>query len=208
MSGIGIVGDYVAKKLGSQRVKQLVMTDASQAMLQASTSKAEKVAGLAQTTIFQPKSFDVILCRAGLNNLEKDLYPDVLDKIIKTLDTDGILVVQDHFPLTASQKLAINALEQHISKEDGRNDTPYVPAIHEIEELLVAHQGKVLHKTTESIRVPLTRRLQAKKYTKEQVERTLAVAMQYSTELLPENTKDQISIIYPISTLVIGKEST
>ena len=102
MAGTGIVGRKMQELSPAIRI---VYQDKSQKMLSSNVyqSKDERVLSDATALSMAGKSFDIVFCRGGLNNVAKEDYPKILGEWLRVLGEHGIIVLQDHFATTEEE---------------------------------------------------------------------------------------------------------
>lgn len=161
MAGIGIVGRKIREMIGGLRV---VYQDKSGKMLASDKydENDERVLCDSAKLSMPDDSFDIVLCRAGLNNIAKEDYPKVLREYVRVLRPKGIGVLQDHFAQTPEIKETINRLEMEVSRLEGKSDETYVPTIAELMEMLQIAGAKPTTEQTFVLEFSLKKRFAAK----------------------------------------------
>jgi ubiquinone/menaquinone biosynthesis C-methylase UbiE len=161
MAGIGIVGRKIREMIGGLRV---VYQDKSRKMLDSDKydEKEERILCDATQLSIPDDSFDIVLCRAGLNNIAKEDYPKVLREYVRVLRPKGIGVLQDHFAQTPETKETLNRLETEISRLEGKEDETYVPTVAELKDMLQEAGAKPTAEQTFDLEFSLNKRFASK----------------------------------------------
>ncbi|MFA6027992.1 MAG: class I SAM-dependent methyltransferase [Patescibacteria group bacterium] len=208
MCGTGIVGKHLLEVIGADKITKMVFIDGSQKMLDAIETTLEKFQAFAEKLPFKDESFDLLVVRAGFNNVEKGLYVPILQELLRVLAKDGVLIVQDHFPIDEQSQIAVNALELQIAEADGRNDTPYIPTTVEFGEMVQAAHGKIMAQSEFEFPFNFTDRFKSKGLSEESIAQlNTSILAQSANRLQVKIVGDDILITHPITTFTITKES-
>lgn len=140
MAGTGLVGRNMQKLFPGINV---VFQDASEKMLDSDVFKDtdQRILSNATALSFVDKSFDIVFCRAGLNNVRQEDYPKILREQLRVLNDDGMLVLMDHFAYTEEEARVINEIETMVKKMEGIIDEVHVPTMQKLLEIIKGAGG-------------------------------------------------------------------
>ncbi len=207
MAGTGIVGKSMQKVFEALEVTFL---DKSERML-ASDSYSDSdnnrvLADIAETGL-EDHSFDLILCRGGLNNLGEKQYRSVLTEFARILKNDGLIVLQDHFAASSEAKMTINLLETEVARLEGRSDDTYVPSLDELSELITSVGARLVSKDSFVVRMSMRDRFENKGLDSVDLKSIRDIVKSQAAIDFEEHT-DDIVVYLPIFTLVVSGENT
>lgn len=204
MAGTGIVGKAMQEVFEALEVTFL---DKSERML-ASESHSDNnrvLADIAETGL-EDHSFDLILCRAGLNNLGEKQYHSVLTEFVRILKNDGLMMLQDHFAMTQETKMVINSLEAEVARLEGRSDDTYVPSMDELSELITSVGARLVSKDSFVVRISMRDRFEKKGLDSVDLKSIRDIVKSQAAIDFEEQGED-IVVYLPIFTLVVSGES-
>ena len=154
MCGTGIVGLHIQ----SNRNVEMTFADKSrEVMIDILGSK--HVCDIALMDSFKNNQFDFIVCRGGLNNLSFDQWSRAISEIKRVLQSKGILIIQDHFPMNESQFSEINSIEQQIARAEEKDTIPWIPILNDFKSFF---QGYGFDYTTFLMEINLEKRMKKK----------------------------------------------
>ena len=205
MAGTGLVGRKMQELFPGIKV---VYQDGSIKMLSfgAYQNSDERIL-LDATTLdvaIADKSFDIVFCRAGLNNVKKEDYPKILAGQLRVLNNNGILILMDHFAQTEEEKKVINQIETEVKRIEGISDEVYVPTMEDLRGLIKNAGGKITDEQLSRVRFSMKERFISKgiKWLDFFIFRKILKAQNV---LKYKETGDDIILIYPITTIAIQK---
>jgi|GEM_PF-4979972 len=203
MAGIGIVGRKIRQMINNLHI---VYQDKSEKMLASDKydENDKRVLCDAAKLSLPDDSFDIVLCRAGLNNISKEDYPKVLREYVRVLRNGGIGVLQDHFAQTPKIKETINLLETRMSRMEGKDDETYVPTIEELKTLIIQAGGKVRKEQSFEIMFSLKKRFAAKGINQPDLSAFKGILAEQSG-LINQVNDDDIYLTYPGITISFVK---
>jgi ubiquinone/menaquinone biosynthesis C-methylase UbiE len=206
MCGTGAVGHFLGEYFGTETIERLIFIDASIKMLKEIEGNVEKVRAYAENLPFDEKYFDIMVCRYGLNNIQREQYVPILKEYIRTLSEEGVLTIQDHFPKSFADAEALNEIEKFIAVQDGRNDNPYIPPIDFFKEIVAYMGGRVIDVTEFGYNWSLRDRLLSKdKGVVDIGEIKQSLLGCTPTDIKMDFTDDDLLITYPITTFSIER---
>jgi len=203
MAGTGLIGRNMQKLFPEIKV---VYQDGSKKMLSSGVYKDSDERVLSDTTALgmADKSFDVVFCRAGLNNVKKEDYPRILAEYMKVLHDDGIVILMDHFAQTEEQKEVINQVETEVKRIEGIGDEVYVPTIENLRELIKDARGRVANEQLSMVSFSMKKRFLSKGIEGQDLS-TFIKILKAKNVLKYEEKGDDIVITYPIATISFQK---
>ena len=150
------------------------------------------------------KSFDIVCCRMGLNNVAEVNYPKILKEYLRVLNDDGVVILQDHFARTGEEQKVINALETEVSIMEGIKDETYVPTLQGLRKLIQEIGGKVA--SEESFEAPFSAK---QRFFSKGIEQPnllkIKKILEAQSAIKYEYKEEDIIIVYPISTIAFKK---
>jgi len=203
MAGTGIVGHKIKEKFEKFHI---VYQDKSKKMLSSNFYRKEDERILSDSTSLDiaDKSFDIVFCRVGLNNICKSDYPKALKEYIRVLRNEGVGILQDHFAHTEEAKKVINQIETEISNIEGRSDKTYVPTARELGKLIQKARGKVLSEQSFEINFSIKDRFKSKGIDWPNLSK-IRKLLKEQNSIRYEETKDDLVLVYPIITIAFKK---
>jgi len=203
MAGTGIVGRKMKETFNTI---EIISQDKSPKMLTADPyEEEERVKSDAAKTGFIDDTFDIVLCRGGLNNVAKEDYPNILKEYIRIMKVDGVTILQDHFAGTDEEKEVINSIEAEVAVLEGRKDSTYIPTIRELEQLIQKGGGKTDYKQNFQIRLSLKERFAAKGIDKPNLSKIKEI-LKVEQHIQYKESDDDVIIVYPIFTITFKKK--
>jgi len=203
MAGTGLVGRRMKELFPEIKV---VYQDGSKQMLSSNVyqDSDERVLSNAKALELGDKSFDIVFCRAGLNNVKKEDYPKILAEYLRVLNDHGIVILMDHFARTEGEKKIINQIETEVKKIEGINDETYVPTAQELRELIQRARGRVTNEKLSRARFSMKERFMSKGIQQPDLS-VISEILKAQQAIEYEDTKEDIFITYPITTVTISK---
>ncbi len=128
------------KSIGSQT--KMGFLDASSKILegiQLNTGDSVICANVAAMPEIPSASYDIIVCRYGFNNLEKEQWLKALDEVLRILKPGGIFVLQDHFVPGPVFSALVNEAEQFLAKLEGKSSVPFIYSTEAFNDILDRH---------------------------------------------------------------------
>jgi SAM-dependent methyltransferase len=205
MCGTGKVGLNLSERF-RDRIETLVFADGSAQMLGEIPDKNKRVLTFSENFSFANGTFDVLVSRYGINNIEEDMYLAVLKEYLRTLTEGGIAVIQDHFPTSKEEQEAINTIELFIGKMDGRNDEPFVPTKDDFEALIQDSGGEIKDSSFFTYRFSMRDRFRTKGLSDDIDLSEVSEFLKSQTALKYELEEDDITLYYPITTFTISRQ--
>jgi SAM-dependent methyltransferase len=204
MAGTGIVGKEMSKKFPNLSI---TYQDKSERMLNATTYSEtdNRVLSDASELTFSPELFDVIICRAGLNNVARNQYAKILQEFLRVLKSDGVIVLQDHFGANIEQRDIINQLETEVARLEGRGDETFVFAVSELEKPILSAGGQISAREQFEIEWSLLDRLKAKGL-KDPDLSPLMTILSKQTSIKNKTNNGDVVLTYPVYTLSVRKQ--
>lgn len=204
MAGTGLVGRNMQKLFPGIKV---VYQDGSKKMLSSDVyvEGDERVLSDATAISFDDKSFDVVFCRAGLNNVKEADYSKIIAEQLRVLNDDGILILMDHFARTEEEKKVINEIENEVKRIEGISDEVYAPTVEDLRELIEGVGGRVADEQLSMVPFSMKKRFTSKGMEKQDLS-TFSKILNAQNVLAFQETEDDIVITYPIATMSVQKK--
>jgi ubiquinone/menaquinone biosynthesis C-methylase UbiE len=109
------------------------------------------------------RSYDIVVCRYGFNNLPQEDWLKALVEVLRVLKPGGIFLLQDHFVPGPTFSALVNAAEQFLAKMEGKEVVPFIYSTEVFNDILDAHPQVVSRvKTAHELKVNIWDRLKAK----------------------------------------------
>lgn len=203
MAGTGLVGRNMQKLFPEI---EIVYQDGSKKMLSSDVYKNDDERLLSDATDIpvNDKSFDIVFCRAGLNNVKKEDYQKILGEQLRVLNDNGVLILMDHFAQTEEEKNVINQIETEIKKNEGISDEVYVPTLDSLRELIQKLGGKVGSEQLSMVSFSLRKRFLSKGMGKQDLS-IFSKILKAQNVLKYKEVEGDIILIYPITTIEVRK---
>ncbi|MEI7709288.1 MAG: class I SAM-dependent methyltransferase, partial [bacterium] len=199
MAGTGLVGRNMQKLFPGIKV---VYQDGSKHMLSSDAygESDERVLSDATAMSLNDKSFDIVFCRAGLNNVKEADYPRIIAEQLRVLNDDGIIILMDHFAQTEEERNVINQIENEVKRIEGIIDEVHVPTIENLRGLIEGVGGRVSDEQLSMVPFSMKKRFASKGIEKQDLS-TFSKILKAQNVLTFQETEDDIVITYPIATI-------
>lgn len=203
MAGTGLVGRNMQKLFPGIKV---VYQDGSSKMLSSEAYQNSDERVLSDATVLNAadKSFDIVFCRAGLNNVKKEDYPQIIAEQLRVLNDGGILILMDHFAQTGEDKKVINEIETEVKRIEGISDEVYVPTMEHLRELVKDTGGRVTDEQLSMVSFSMRKRFISKGIERQDLS-TFRKILEAQNVLKYQETENDIVLTYPITTIAIQK---
>ncbi|MCK5415940.1 methyltransferase domain-containing protein [Candidatus Parcubacteria bacterium] len=202
MAGTGIIGHKIKEVFDKIKI---VYQDKSPKMLESGAYQDnERILSDATEIGLPDDSFDIVFCRGGLNNVSKDDYPLILCEYTRIINANGITILQDYFARTVEEKDILNRIETEVANLEGKNDVTYVPTLQELKSLIQNSGAKVSDKQSFNMHISMKDRFATKGIDQPDLSKIKTI-LENQTYIQYEETKNDIIVTYPISTITFSK---
>jgi ubiquinone/menaquinone biosynthesis C-methylase UbiE len=200
MAGTGIVGR--AMRTSSPRIR-VTFQDKSRLMLASDSYAGEDVIHSDACDIpVSAKSFDIVTCRAGLNNVVQEHYEGIIREYLRIVKDDGVVLIQDHFARTEAEKEVINTVESKIALIEGCIEKRYVPTIQELRQMIESMGGLIADEQLYEMKLSMKERFAAKGIAHTLIRSIKEVLEDPAIQF--EERDDDVILIYPVWSVAVG----